>query len=105
MIPTDIETTPFMPGVRRMPGSAIVYLRPHSDEQLPAPDSPVYRLSARQVRIIGLVAAGLSKRQIAPLLGISELTVKSHIYRAQYALGVHSSTEMVLVCLRAGVIA
>ncbi len=41
-------------------------------------DEPV-RLSRREKQVIGLIAQGLSNRQIGRLLMLSENTIKSHV--------------------------
>lgn len=50
-------------------------------------------LTARERDVLALVAAGLSNRQIARRLGISESTVKTHLTKAYRALGVTSRSE------------
>jgi DNA-binding NarL/FixJ family response regulator len=48
------------------------------------------RLTVRQKEVLDLVATGKSNKQIASALGISEGTVKVHVYAAFRALGVHN---------------
>ncbi|RJK92918.1 LuxR C-terminal-related transcriptional regulator [Vallicoccus soli] len=61
-------------------------------------------LSAREVEVLGLVAGGRSNRDIGVDLGLSALTVKSHLARIARKLGTGDRAEMVAHALRAGVI-
>jgi DNA-binding NarL/FixJ family response regulator len=45
-------------------------------------------LSAREVEVLGLVAAGLSNAEIAALLSLSPRTVKAHVANIFGKLGV-----------------
>lgn len=53
------------------------------------------RLTTRQVQILRLVRAGLTNRQIARTLGISEGTVRKHLENVHGRLGVHSRVAAV----------
>jgi DNA-binding NarL/FixJ family response regulator len=53
-------------------------------------------LTAREREVLGLVATGLSNRQIARRLGISERTVKSHLHNVFQRLGFTHRTEAAL---------
>lgn len=53
------------------------------------------QLTARELEILRLVAAGASNREIGAELFISEATVKTHLARAFTKLGVTSRTEAV----------
>lgn len=47
----------------------------------------VETLTERQLRIAGMVADGLSNKQIAHEIGISEATVKNHVHAILGKLG------------------
>jgi DNA-binding NarL/FixJ family response regulator len=66
--------------------------------------SSVHGLSAREVEVLQLVADGCSNRDVGDALGLSALTVKSHLARIARKLGTGDRAEMVLVSLRGGVI-
>jgi NarL family two-component system response regulator LiaR len=59
-------------------------------------------LREREIQIVKLVAKGMSNREIARQLFISERTVQTHVHRIFEKLGVSSRTEAVLYCLREG---
>lgn len=61
-------------------------------------------LSGREVEVLQRVASGLSNRDIGESLGLSALTVKSHLARIARKLGTGDRAEMVVLALRAGVI-
>ncbi len=61
-------------------------------------------LSGREVEVLQLVADGQSNKQIGELLGLSALTVKSHLARIARKLGTGDRAEMVALAMRAGVI-
>ena len=62
-------------------------------------------LSAREVEVLQLVSAGRSNKEIGEALGLSALTVKSHLARIARKLGTGDRAEMVVVAMRAGVVA
>jgi two-component system nitrate/nitrite response regulator NarP len=59
--------------------------------------SPFSALSPREREVADLVAKGLRNRDIAAALGISEGTVKIHLYRVYERLGVGSRTELAIL--------
>ena len=61
-------------------------------------------LSGREVEVLQLVAAGRSNKDIGEALGLSALTVKSHLARIARKLGTGDRAEMVVVAMRAGVV-
>ncbi|MHB8452170.1 MAG: response regulator [Mycobacteriales bacterium] len=70
----------------------------------PTPDGGATELSGREVEVLRLVADGQSNKQIGDLLGLSALTVKSHLARIARKLGTGDRAEMVALAMRAGVI-
>ena len=67
-------------------------------------DSGVSELSGREIEVLRLVADGQSNKQVGELLGLSALTVKSHLARIARKLGTGDRAEMVALAMRAGVI-
>jgi DNA-binding NarL/FixJ family response regulator len=64
----------------------------------------VSELSGREVEVLHLVADGRSNKEIGEELGLSALTVKSHLARIARKLGTGDRAEMVALAMRAGVI-
>ncbi len=69
----------------------------------PAPDG-TGELSGREIEVLRLVADGRSNKEIGETLGLSALTVKSHLARISRKLGTGDRAEMVALAMRAGVI-
>lgn len=67
-------------------------------------DTGVSDLSGREVEVLRLVSDGKSNKQIGDDLGLSSLTVKSHLARIARKLGTGDRAEMVALAMRAGVI-
>ncbi len=61
-------------------------------------------LSARELQVLQLVAGGKSNKDIGAELGLSALTVKSHLARIARKLGTGDRAEMVATALRSGAI-
>jgi DNA-binding NarL/FixJ family response regulator len=61
-------------------------------------------LSAREIEVLGAVARGLSNREVARELHVSEATVKTHLLHVFAKLGVDDRTAAVTVALERGVI-
>ncbi|MBW4484540.1 MAG: helix-turn-helix transcriptional regulator [Tildeniella torsiva UHER 1998/13D] len=55
-------------------------------------------LTEREIQIVSFVAFGLSNKQIAQKLGISEWTVSAHLRRTFMKLGVDTRAAMVYRC-------
>jgi RNA polymerase sigma factor (sigma-70 family) len=57
---------------------------------------PFSELSHREQQVITLVCDGLSNREIAEKLGVTEGTVKAHLYSIYGKLGVRSRIELMV---------
>ena len=66
----------------------------------PAPPHP--ELTARELGVLKLVADGRSNRKIGEDLGLSALTVKSHLARISRKLGTGDRAELVATVIRTG---
>lgn len=65
---------------------------------------PAEDLTPRELEVLRLVADGLSGKEIARQLGISEHTVKFHVNMVMSKLGARSRTEAVVIAARRGLI-
>lgn len=63
---------------------------------------PAELLSSQQLVILRLVAQGLSSREIATQLYLSENTVKGYVQEILHRLGVKNRTEAVMVAVKQG---
>ena len=66
-------------------------------------DRPPAGLSAREIEVLRLVAAGLSNGEIAERLFLSPNTVKAHIAHVLGKIGVHNRTAATEFALRHGI--
>ena len=63
-----------------------------------------YGLSNREMEVLQLLADGMSNKEIAAQLYISNQTVKTHIAHIFNKLGVSDRTEAVAAALRTGLV-
>lgn len=61
-------------------------------------------LSAREIEVLRLVADGRSNKAIGQAMGLSALTVKSHLARIARKVGTGDRAGMVAIAMRAGII-
>jgi DNA-binding NarL/FixJ family response regulator len=83
----------------------LVTSRPAPPAQPTGPADPgVEQLSAREIEVLRLVADGRSNKDVGDSLGLSALTVKSHLARIARKLGTGDRAQMVAIAMRAGVV-
>jgi PAS domain S-box-containing protein len=70
-------------------------LRPRLVDARGSTDVRAQKLTAREVEVLGMIAAGRSTPEIAERLHISQLTTRSHIQNILEKLEVHSKAEAV----------
>ncbi len=76
-----------------------------SDPKPQQPGMPYEQLSQRELQVLQLAADGLSNKEIAEKLVISEKTVKNHIANIFSKLNVNDRTQAILYALRKGLVA
>lgn len=114
-LPTNPASEPFVGAIRSLlelhGGSAdwsgrVNGAHPNGEtaDERPSTASEV-DLSARQLRILELLALGKTNRWIAADLGFSESTIRQETLRLYRALGVNSRTDAVVVARSIGLIA
>jgi two-component system nitrate/nitrite response regulator NarL len=57
-------------------------------------------LAKREAQVVGLVVDGLTNREVALKLGLSEHTVSNYLFRIYNKLGISSRVELVLYVMR-----
>ena len=67
-------------------------------------NNPFGNLSPREQEVVSLIAKGMSNKEIASKLFISEHTVKNHIYNIYKKLGISDRTQVALLAHQHGII-
>jgi len=67
-------------------------------------DSGIDPLSEREAEVLGLMAKGLSNKEIGRALWIGETTVKTHVSHILRKLGAADRTQAVLTAVRTGLV-
>jgi DNA-binding NarL/FixJ family response regulator len=68
------------------------------------PPPELAELSEREIDVMRRVAQGLSNREIAPLLFLSEATVKNHVAHILMKLGLRDRTQMAVLAYETGLV-
>lgn len=66
------------------------------------PGSPFHPLSDRETEVLSCVVRGMSNKEIASSLGISQQTVKNHVTSILRKIGVEDRTQAVVFALKHG---
>ncbi len=99
------STDPF--AVRGAVGAGVrCYLVTTGPQATPDPkvNADLDQLSARELEVLQLVADGQSNKDVGVALGLSALTVKSHLARIARKLGTGDRAEMVAMAMRGAAI-
>ncbi len=86
--PAQAPLTSHLPQCDNAPRPALVAVRE-------SPDARARKLTAREVDVLGMLAAGHATAEIASRLHISNLTARNHIQNILEKLEVHSKAEAV----------
>jgi DNA-binding NarL/FixJ family response regulator len=66
-------------------------------------EGPVPRLTPQQLRVLYMLCAGLSNKQIGVRLGVTEATVKAHMRAIMEKFGADNRTQVVVSAQRLGI--
>lgn len=108
----DIEAPHFVTALDLVSGGGLVISSPGSpldirearDSRAVAPPSALEHLSDRERQILALVATQRDNNALAQLLGLSPLTVKTHVNRILRKLGATSRAHLVAIAYESGLI-
>jgi two-component system, NarL family, response regulator LiaR len=103
----DIDVSDLTRAIRIVNGGQ-PYLHPEATRHLlqatARPEQPAERLTSREQEVLTQVARGLTNRQIADGLAISEKTVSVHVSNVLSKLGLASRTQAALYAARVGIV-
>jgi DNA-binding NarL/FixJ family response regulator len=110
-LPGDISPQQLVSALQAVASGLLVLHPSHADEGLAAGSSPTRALdelaeslTSRELEVLQMLAAGLSNKEIAARLNISEHTVKFHVASILGKLGAASRTEAVSLGIRHGLV-
>lgn len=104
LAPPAADPTPVLDAVQAGAGGVLTI--PGLDAKAPGDPVtiPIHGLTEREIEVVGLVAEGMSNKEVGIHMGLSALTVKSHLARIGKRLGVGDRAHMVAIAYRAGVL-
>jgi DNA-binding NarL/FixJ family response regulator len=110
-LPGDISPDQLVAALEAVANGLLVLHPSHANETLPAGSAPsraldelAESLTRRELEVLQMLAAGLSNKEIAARLNISEHTVKFHVASILGKLGAASRTEAVSLGIRRGLV-
>jgi two-component system, NarL family, response regulator YdfI len=111
VLPNDISPDQIVAGLQAASTGLLVLHPAQANEALPAgsntthaPDELAESLTPRELEVLQMLAAGLSNKEIASRLNISEHTAKFHVASILGKLGAGSRTEAVSLGIRRGLV-
>jgi len=110
-LPGDISPDQLVAALEAAASGLLVLHPSHANEALPTGSAPARALddlaeslTRRELEVLQMLAAGLSNKEIAARLNISEHTVKFHVASILGKLGAASRTEAVSLGIRRGLV-
>lgn len=105
-IQKDIKPEELKEAIERVIRGEKVFPRSIEDQvsETAANSNKLEELSAREQEVLELLAKGMSNRNIAETLFISEKTVKNHVSNILKKLSVNDRTQAVIVSLKMGLV-
>lgn len=110
-LPGDISPDQLVAALEAVASGLLVLHPSHANEGLPAGsasppalDELAESLTRRELEVLQMLAAGLSNKEIAARLNISDHTVKFHVASILGKLGAASRTEAVSLGIRRGLV-
>jgi NarL family two-component system response regulator YdfI len=111
VLPGDISADQLVATLHAVASGLLVLHPAHANEVLPTGSAPsraldelAESLTRRELEVLQMLAAGLSNKEIAARLNISEHTVKFHVASILGKLGAARRTEAVSIGIRRGLV-
>lgn len=110
-LPSDISPDQLVAALQAAAGGLFVLHPSQANEALPAgsgparaPDELAEPLTRRELEVLQMLAAGLSNKEIASRLNLSDHTAKFHVASILGKLGASTRTEAVSLGIRRGLV-
>jgi NarL family two-component system response regulator YdfI len=110
-LPSDISPEQLVAALQAAASGLLVLHPSHANEGLPAGSAPprdldelAESLTRRELEVLQMLAVGLSNKEIAARLSISDHTVKFHVASILGKLGAGTRTEAVSLGIRRGLV-
>ncbi|HEV2523480.1 MAG TPA: response regulator transcription factor [Candidatus Acidoferrales bacterium] len=111
VLPNDISTDQLAAALHAAASGLMVLHRTQANEAFPAGSNSTHvtdefaeSLTPRELEVLQMLAAGLSNKEVAARLNISEHTAKFHVASILGKLGAGSRTEAVSLGIRRGLV-
>jgi DNA-binding NarL/FixJ family response regulator len=106
ILPRELTAAEMLAAVEAAAAGLAVMHPQDLEALLPAapPVRAVEALSPREIEVLGMLAEGISNKEIAARLGISEHTVKFHVASIMGKLHAGTRTEAVMLGIRMGLV-
>jgi DNA-binding NarL/FixJ family response regulator len=100
----DADETEIVPAIRLAHEGRAVLAPAAMQALLERPDAATVQLTEREHQILGLLAKGLTNRQMADRLGVSLSTANFHVHNILEKLGAKTRTEAVALARNEGLL-
>jgi DNA-binding NarL/FixJ family response regulator len=101
----DVEATPFVVALDLVSRGALVISSSAVATKNPTPLNPLLdQLSTRERQVLALVASQADNGALAQVLGLSPLTVKTHVNRILRKLGASTRAQLVAIAYESGLV-
>ena len=100
----DLGAAPLRIAIEALASRARIQIESEADERRSCRDPPGHDLTARELEVLALVAAGHTNREIGDRLFISEKTASVHVTHAMDKLGALSRYEAAATATRLGLL-
>ena len=106
VLPRELTAAEMIAAVEAAAAGQVVLHPRDLEAMLPAvqPVRAIEALSPREIEVLGMMAEGISNKEIAARLGISDHTVKFHVGSIMGKLHAGTRTEAVMLGVRMGLI-
>lgn len=106
VLPRELSAAEMLAAVEAAAAGLVVMYPRDLEAILPVahPARKIEALSPREIEVLGMMAEGISNKEIAARMGISEHTVKFHVASIMGKLHAGTRTEAVMLGVRMGLI-